>query len=361
MKILLLGPLQNPLVRRLRGSLLAKGINVISASFDMQDDFTNNVYSLGKLKGMKSYLYSSRLKKIINEHNPDLIHAHVCNHYALLTLSIKKTIPVFTTLWGSDVMLASKSSNIIKNYIFRLLNLLVYRRSSLIHSSSLHVINELIRQVGCFVQYDKKLFEQYWGMPLSKLSAVSNNELKCLLADEFGEDIKSADKLIVFPRGIKDIYNPELVLEIINRWGEVNSKRILVLFKAFSSDILWAEFKNKVKNVNCVFIDRLLSDQELSFFYSSSLAHVSVAFSDNLGGGVIEPMQMGSIPILSDIDAYQPLKKMAKAIFISRDCDVLKQIHEVEIISGSCVNNENDKYSNPEVKIIEMYNVIANV
>jgi len=259
------------------------------------------------------------------------------------------------------VLLAANSPNYIKKLIFRFFNILVYRRSTLIHSSSQHVINELINQVGCLVGDNKKQLVQYWGMPLAKLSANNKKKLKYFLANEFGTELKSEEKFIVFPRGVKDIYNPQLVLSIINQWSEVNPKRVLVLFKAFSGDILWNDFKEKVNNTNCIFIDRLLNDQELAFFYSSSLAHVSVPLSDNLGGGVIEPMQMGSLPVLSDIKPYKTLSNMCK-------CFILKGSGEtainsmIESIESDYVyfKGIDECYSNPTAKIIDAYRDIVN-
>lgn len=360
LKVLLLGPFYNPLIRRLREELIRNGVNVISASFNIEDDLTNNIYSLGSLRGMYSFFYSRKLKKIISDNKPDLIHAHVSNHYGLLTLTMKRRIPVIITLWGSDVMQATINKSLLKNIVLRFFNALVYLRSSLIHSSSQHVVDTLLHQVGFLSKFKRKYREHYWGMPLALLSQAEKKIINDKLTKEFNFQASVDSKFIVFPRGIKSIYNPELVLKLINSWSNVNRGRVIVVFKAFSDDLLWEQFIKRVTNTNCIFIGRLLSDEELSYFYSLSVAHVSVPFSDNLGGGVIEPLQMGSIPILSDIKPYRELAKNSECFILNSDrsSDLNMAINYIE--EKAEVVKVDTHSNSPVLKIIDFYKEVLN-
>ena len=66
-------------------------------------------------------------------------------------------------------------------------------------------------------------------------------------------------------------------------------------------------FKKKIQNFSdkVIFINRLLSSNELYVLYNQAKYHISIPVSDALGGGVVEPLLMGSYPILSNIPPYQ--------------------------------------------------------
>lgn len=361
MKVMLLGPFHNPLIYRLRKNLIQNGIEVISVSYDVDDNQENDIYSLGPLKGLRSFFFSNKLRQLIREYNPDVVHAHVSNHYGLLTLSIRRSIPVLLTLWGSDVMSVSKQKNVFKKKLLQSLNLLSYLRANAIHSSSVHVINELESLTGRLKNMNKEKYSFYWGAPLERLEGRDLEKQSNKLKEEVCASLFEGRKLIVFPRGVNKIYNPNLVVSIINTWGEVNPERSLVVFKAFSSESAWDKFKSGITNANCCFVERLLDDNELSSIYSSSLAHVSIPFSDNLGGGVVEPLQLGSFPILSKIEPY---------VHFSEDtsCYIMQRTEEEHIVpminfienGGAILSKVSDGLSNPGMKFSNIYCDIKN-
>ena len=64
-------------------------------------------------------------------------------------------------------------------------------------------------------------------------------------------------------------------------------------------------FQSLIDTSSITLIDRLLTDTELWCIYTRARFHVSVPCTDALGGGVIEPLLLGSHPILSDIEPYR--------------------------------------------------------
>ena len=53
-----------------------------------------------------------KVNKIVKELKPDIVHAHILNHYGLMALF--QPTPLIVALWGSDVMLALNSKNLFK-------------------------------------------------------------------------------------------------------------------------------------------------------------------------------------------------------------------------------------------------------
>lgn len=355
MKVLMLAPYSNPLIQRLRYQLICNGIEVVLASFNAKECTVNRIYDLGDLKSFTSYLYSPKIKEIVDKEKPDLVHSHVINHYGILGSAIKG-IPKVLTLWGSDVLVAPNHGNFIKRFIFKLINDFVYRRSDVIHSSSIHVIEELNKQVRVVDRKKECVF--YWGNKLVALSKGEYENMKLSLSNEFG---LNDERLVVFPRGVSKIYSPNNVLSIVNAWAKVAPNRKILIFKAFTVDCDWNDFVNKVDNLNVTFIDRLLSESELSYIYSKSDFHFSLPVSDNLGGGVVEPYQFGSFPVLSDIIAYQSFCDNVNAIRIEN-----YKVKSIITLINYLENNKpkpqySEEYSEPIIKMIAMYKRLCNV
>ncbi|WP_204375411.1 glycosyltransferase, partial [Aeromonas veronii] len=73
MKVLIVGPLSSPIVRRVRDGLMSKGVDVYVASHNVDDD--ERIINLGELKSFFNYFYFYKIKKIIDKIKPDVIHA----------------------------------------------------------------------------------------------------------------------------------------------------------------------------------------------------------------------------------------------------------------------------------------------
>ena len=278
-------------------ALKAKNHTVWLASHNASND--DGVIDLGKLSGYSDYLKFGQINKIVKDLNPDVVHAHVLNHYGLMSLMQPK--PLVVALWGSDVMLAPHTGLWIKKYIYKKINALVLRIAARCHTSGHHVAAEADKQYGGALA-KTKIF--YWGFPLSRPNENELNDVARNLKAEFG--IKSSEKYIVFPRGLGEVYNPRLVARIIRKImkGIDSSKRIVVL-KGFATKRDEELFSCAIPLAEITYINRLMTDSELYYLYSKTFVHVSVPVSDSLGGGVIEPTLLGSFPVLSSLPSYQ--------------------------------------------------------
>jgi hypothetical protein len=189
-------------------------------------------------------------------------------------------------------------------------------------------------------------------MPLPKLTLEKKSAIQSKLNREFSI---TADEFITFPRGVANNYSPDMVIDIVNLWDKINPDRSIIIFKAFSSNNDWQRFRGKIKNKNAVFIDRLLNDEELSYIYSKTICHFSLPISDNLGGGVIEPLQMGSYPVLSDIEPYRLFSTESEATIVkSSDSNVLSSMI-LSLENKTYERYHNDHFSNPTTEMINLY------
>lgn len=310
MKVLIVGPFNSPIIQRLKYFLGKQGVTVKVASFDIED--SEDTYSLGALKGFYSYLNVIKLRKVVNAFNPDVVHAHVVNHYGLMAFFCKK--PVLLAAWGSDVLLSTQSSSKLKNLVFNCLNTIAVKNAVHIHTSSSNVSNKLVSDFGC---PKNKISTFYWGFPL--INSESEEITASRLFKEF--DLKNKKNIIVFNRGLSDIYNPMKTIDIIHKLYEAGFSGQIVVFKGFASNAECVEFKSRL-HPKAILIERLLNDSELYWIYNLSIAHFSIPKSDALGGGVIEPALLGSHPVLSDLSQYNEYKNENSASIFKEETSI---------------------------------------
>lgn len=301
----MLAPYSSPIVQRLSKALEKYGKHdVWIASFNEETDLNKKLLGLGKLDSYMDYLKFHKVNEIIKKINPDVVHAHIVNHYGLLAIFQKK--PLLVALWGSDVMLAPNKGSVFRKKFFEFINLLVINRANMLHTSSEHILDEIVNKYGQNLRKKVKVF--YWGFPVEAPSEFEYKKIELRFLKDCG--IKKNDQLIISPRGVASIYNPEGVIKIVNKLSDIDSFKIVIL-RGFSTDTDVEKFNLNLGHLKdkIIFINRLLSSEELYYLYSLTKYHISIPVSDALGGGVVEPILRGSFPILSCIPPYQAFLK----------------------------------------------------
>lgn len=354
MKVLVVGPYQSPIVQKLVAALESRNIEVILASHDANDSST--VVDLGKCKSMLSYFSFLKINRLVKKYKPDVVHAHILNHYGLMCTFQRK--PLLVALWGSDVMLAPNQGGYIKRKIFKFINWFVMKRADLLHTSGAHIAQEAMRQCR---KVKEKVHTFYWGFPLKKPPMDRFNEIQSKFAKDYN---LSEDGYYVFPRGIGKVYNPEVVAKIVNY---LLSKGILgnqiIVLRGFAKEDDVVNFSKLVNLKSIIFINRVLNQDEMYVLYSKCKAHFSVPHSDSLGGGVIEPANFGSYPFLSDIPSYREYLLNNEG-FLFRDYSeeefykLLKKISELNLNPVNAYNSSSYfEYSQEAVtdKILNLY------
>lgn len=334
MKILILAPYSSPIVQRLSGALVKYGKHdVWVASFNEETNLDKKLIGLGEVNSFFDYFKFYKVNKIVNKLNPDVVHAHIINHYGIMSIFQKK--PLLVALWGSDVMLAPNKGSLLKKKIFNFINGLVAKRANMMHTSSAHVLDELVSKHGHYVKNKLDVF--YWGFPVEKPISSDYFLIESEMYKKYG--ISKNDQLLISPRGVSAVYDPDNVIKIIQRLSHIPLLKIVVL-RGFSSQENVDLFKTKIKKFadKIVFIDELLNSNELYVLYSQAKYHLSIPISDALGGGVVEPFLLGSFPILSNLPPYN--------VFVEKNYGYI-----LEDYSEASLDNLEMKILNNQLKI----------
>lgn len=132
-----------------------------------------------------------------------------------------------------------------------------------------------------------------------------------------------------------------------------------MVLKAFSKPYDEKVFFENANGANFVYIDRLLDDGELCCLYSKTDIHVNVPISDALGGGVIEPIQFGSVPVLSDLKPYRDLLAITQGSLLESESDqgLERAISTAESLAKQPIKSKYSEYSATTVvsNVIDLY------
>ena len=305
MKILILSDAQSIHTKRWVKALAEKDIEIILFSLtsckDESYEYFQNVkiecashQTNGSFFSKLNYLKAvPRLKKLIEEIHPDIVHAHYASSYGLLGALAKTNIPYIISVWGSDVYDFPNITPFGKQVIRYNL-----KKADYILSTS-HVMAEETRKYT-----DKPITVTPFGVDTALFRPITVPESDEFvignvktLRPKYGIDvlIRAADIVI------KNNPDKKIRLEI---YGEGPQKDELVQLTESLG------IKDKV-----TFMGFIQNDQ-LPIIYNSVSVSVSVSDSESFGVVAVEAMSCGCPVVTSDADGFTEVVKNGETGFI---------------------------------------------
>jgi glycosyltransferase involved in cell wall biosynthesis len=222
----------------------------------------------------------AKIKKLIQEYSPSIIHIHQVNSYAYYSLlaARKSSAPKILTAWGSDILLSPKNSFLLKKMVqFNL------RHADFLTSDSEFMAEE-IRSL----------------LPRRKLDIlIANFGIEIIEKDMLKENIIYSNRLHKKLYQIESVINAfKLFLEnsIDKSWKlviaatgeETNNLKSMVEHLNLKGNVEFVGWVDQEKNVE---------------YYSKARLFVSIPESDATSISLLEAMAYGCIPVLSDLPA----------------------------------------------------------
>ncbi|MCF6245170.1 MAG: glycosyltransferase [Sulfurovum sp.] len=216
-----------------------------------------------------------KIRKLIKEINPDYLNAHYLSSYGFLAALSKGVSPhlkLIQSTWGSDILL-EPFKNIVKKKVAQYsLGKADYVTSDSYYMSD--IVGQLVPKKDVIV----------FPFGFIKIDTAT---------------IKK-EKLIFSNRALKVFYNIDKIL----RWFQKqdNTYRLVIANDGDESDAL----KTLAKELNILnrvdFVGYLTEDEQTEY-YQKSLYYISIPNSDATSVSLLEAMQYGAIPIVSNIPA----------------------------------------------------------
>lgn len=215
-----------------------------------------------------------RLREILIQENPDVVHVHQVTRHAFLSMSVinKLEFPVVLTAWGTDVLVMP-----FKNLIFKFLVRKCLLNANYITADSEELIS-CIKQLANPRRTKKVLF----GI----------NPIK--------PGIK--EKIIYSNRLHKPLYNINNVVKLFSDFV-INHKEWKLVIGAVGSET--ESLKKLVSDLhisNSVEFIGWLEPEDNVEYYKKSSIYISIPDSDGTAVSLLEAMSAGCIPIVPNLD-----------------------------------------------------------
>jgi L-malate glycosyltransferase len=274
--------------------------NIINLTKDYFDDILfittkiNKNFDYGNIKiFVADFSLKNPLKVIFNilkirdqikKFNPDIIHVHQINSCAFLTIlaSQKLNKPIVATAWGSDILLNSKSSFILKRILIYCLNNIDYFTSGSNYLA--FEMQQLCKKKTLDITYAN------YG-----INVIFNNIPR--------------ENIIYSNRQHKKLYRVDLIIKAFHVFNENRKAESWKLVIAGDGEEK-QNLENLVKELNLneqVYFAGWLNKEQNSEYYNRSKYYVSIPVSDGSPVSVVEAMACGCIPILSNLPANNEL------------------------------------------------------
>jgi len=240
-----------------------------------------------------------RIRKLVHQISPDIIHSHSLWYPGYLGVYIKD-YPFVVTVLNGDVLWTKKDIGRKLSIYEKSRTKRALRNADLITCGSKELIDACIKKVA---DKNKVCITGEWGVDLTKFNTNGNKaeiRRKLNIPDNF--------KMVLSPRNIGSLYNlnkiiqamPKVVGKVKNAyfvffWGEKNTAREKEL-KNLASEL---GVKNAVR-----FAGYINSDM-VPLYHKASDVMVSVSQYDSGPVALKESMACGNVPVISDLPSVR--------------------------------------------------------
>ncbi len=281
-----------------------------------------------------------RIKKIIKDFQPDIIHIQQAGTHAWMTLKAARntTIPVIVTAWGSDILHTPKQGK------------LYYR-----------LTKSILKQARYFTSDSQFMADE--------MNRIANKKLDITIAN-FGINIDPSDvpkeDIIYSNRAHKPLYRIDLILLAFSRFIKTQNRQTWKLVVAGDGEQTPAlhNLADKLGISDKVEFAGWVNKEQNSVLYFKSRVFVSIPESDATSISLLEAMAAGCIPVVSNLPANAEwIKNNINGIIVSDfDSDFLSSIfaldeHEVRQINEDIIEQHGTQTANRN-KFTDLYNRI---
>jgi L-malate glycosyltransferase len=227
------------------------------------------------------------LKQIVNEFQPDVIHAGPIQRVAFIA-ALAKVSPLLSMSWGSDLLLEAD-----KNALWRWITRFTLKRTAWLAADCQTVVKK-VRSFG----YTGPVTVFPWGVDLEHFTTGQVGSLRKQLGWE---------KNLVFlsNRSMEPVYGVDIVAEAFAQASQKNDALRLFLFGKGSLEISIRAVLKKAQDAGKVYYGGFVSLQELPDIYRSADVYVSASHSDGSSVSLMEALACGKPALLSDISSNQ--------------------------------------------------------
>jgi len=223
-----------------------------------------------------------RIKKLIKEIKPDIIHVHQISSLAYIIPFINFH-PYILSAWGSDILVRPNEK---KRYSLLASNAII--KADLLHCDGFKTYCALEKLGGS----SQKIVKVYYGTNIDNFNPQKwSNELRNHLGIE-------SSIMVISTRNLMPIYNIETLIRAIPKVLEIHPYvKFIIVGSGPENETLQKLANDLCVSTNTIFTGRL-SESETPHYYASADIYVSTSLSDaGLAASTAEAMACG-LPVI---------------------------------------------------------------
>jgi glycosyltransferase involved in cell wall biosynthesis len=277
-KLLLIGSAKGAAHLRNFHSLVQAYFHEILVVSDDPIDFSSTrKVAFGLRNPFQLFRSIREVRRIIDDFQPNIIHVHQANVYALVAvLANKRRLPLVLTAWGSDVLLLPDS-----NFLNRLMVRFVLRKATFLTADA-----------------------HFMGKKIESLS-----KRKDTLIANFGIDIPENDtsvgkEAIMYSNRLHEpLYHiDEIIRKVAPFLAKYSNWKLLIAGKG-SETVMLQNLAHEQLHAHSYEFLGFLPPEENRKNYQRSQLFISIPESDGTAVSLLEAMALGCIPVVSDLPA----------------------------------------------------------
>lgn len=254
--------------------------------FSMNMKLSNTQVTGTRLTKLKYLNALPRLKKIISDFDPSLVHAHYATSYGLLgALSGKH--PLITSLWGSDVYdFPSKS------FLFQSIFRFVLNRSDALLSTSASMAEEASKY------YKKRITVTPFGVDINLFDYKKTESI-------FGTD----EYVVGVAKNLEDVYGIDILMKafaILKKNNPEKCFKLLIIGTGTKEENLKRLAGELSIEKDTVFTGRVLNEK-LPEYYSMMDVAVFLSRKESFGVSALEAMSCGRPVVATGTEGFKEI------------------------------------------------------
>lgn len=300
--------------------------------YSMSENIDSSNKSLSKVKYLKNIF---KMKKLVKEINPDILHAHYASSYGLLG-SIINYKPYLISLWGSDIYDFPK-----KSFIHRGIIKYNLKKCDMILSTS----KAMAKEASLYT--DKKMYITPFGVDIEKFSPAK---------EKVENDIITIGTI----KTLEDIYGIDILIkafEIVNK--KVKKNIVLKIAGRGSKEEYLKDLSAKLNIDDKVEFLGYINQERVAEEYRNFDIAVFPSFFESFGVAAVEAQACGVPVVVSDIGGLMEATSPNKSSLVFNKGNY-EELADKIIYLIENPNNRKDMGKNAREYVLDNYNINNN-
>jgi len=250
--------------------------------------------SLRRVRPMLAWLRGRRLRRVVNQVKPDLIHGLRVPREAMTAVAAcPRGVPLAVSIWGNDLTLHA-SNSWLTGYAARR----VLARADLLFADCQRDI-DLARKWGLRPGIATAVLPGGGGIDLAGVAA--DRELSAPLEDIDGSD----HRLIVNARGCRQYVRNGILLAALDLMAADLDPRVRVVFVDAAHDGALRRSVERHRLASRIIVTGQLARAEVLALFRRAEVSVSITDHDGTPNSLLEAMAAGCVPVCGDLPSIR--------------------------------------------------------